>query len=73
MLTSYENEILLFNPSIVRADYPNLWLTILTMFPDLPPEGMAKVASLVLQTCDICHNASSRYCECWLEAVDRDR
>lgn len=48
----------------LQCDYPNLWETIKTQFPELTIYEWAKIGSLVIGTCSFCHDNKTG-CQCW--------
>lgn len=46
------------------AVYPDLWSEAHRLLPELTPEQLARVVTLVVDTCDSCHAAGS-HCRCW--------
>jgi hypothetical protein len=62
MPTPYK--ILIHEPAEIESEYPRLWATINSNFPDLSDYQKSVIASLVLDTCHSCHDESAG-CQCW--------
>jgi hypothetical protein len=54
MLTVYE----------ATTEYPRLWNTVKRMMPAISDEYVARVVSIVLDTCHHCYEAPGN-CKCW--------
>lgn len=50
--------------SVLRVEYPALWLESERILPDLSDDDRARVVVLAVGTCMHCH-AAGRDCQCW--------